>query len=81
MIREKSGMKKKTFDVIIFNGRPAAGKSEVIDFLKKVPLKERIQRFHVGEFEELDDFPILWERFEDDDLLEEMGLPRRALRG
>ena len=76
MIREKSGMKKKTFDVIIFNGRPAAGKSEVIDFLKKVPLKERIQRFHVGEFEELDDFPILWERFEDDDLLEEMGLPR-----
>lgn len=76
MAREESGMKKKTFAVIIFNGRPAAGKSEVIDFLKKVPLKERIQRFHVGEFEELDDFPILWERFEDDDLLEEMGLPR-----
>ena len=76
MAREEIGMKKKTFDVIILNGRPAAGKSEVIDYLKKVPLKERIQRFHIGEFEELDDFPILWERFEDDDLLEEMGLPR-----
>ena len=69
-------MIKKTFDVIILNGRPAAGKSEVIDYLKKVPLPERIQRFHIGAFEEMDDFSILWERFEDDDLLEEMGLPR-----
>jgi len=69
-------MVKKTFDVIILNGRPAAGKSEVIDYLKKVPLGERVKRFHIGEFEEIDDFPILWERFEDDDLLEEMGQPR-----
>jgi hypothetical protein len=69
-------MEKNTFDVIILNGRPAAGKSEVIDYLKKVPLAERIKRFHIGAFEEIDDFPILWERFEDDDLLEEMGLPR-----
>jgi hypothetical protein len=76
MAREERGMQKKTFAVIILNGRPAAGKSEVIDYLKKIPLAERIRRFHVGEFEELDDFPILWERFEDDDLLEEMGLPR-----
>jgi hypothetical protein len=76
MAREENGMKKKTFDVIILNGRPAAGKSEVIDYLKKVPLPERIRRFHIGEFEEIDDFVILWERFEDDDLMEEMGLPR-----
>ena len=32
-------MEKKTFDVIILNGRPAAGKSEVIDYLKKIPLQ------------------------------------------
>ena len=69
-------MEKKTFDVIILIGRPAAGKSEVIDYLKKVPLKERIKRFHIGEFQEIDDFPILWERFEDDDMMEEMGQPR-----
>ena len=69
-------MEKKTFDVIILIGRPAAGKSEVIDYLKKIPLKERIKRFHIGEFQEIDDFPILWERFEDDDLMEEMGQPR-----
>ncbi|MCP4154123.1 MAG: hypothetical protein GY757_40730 [bacterium] len=69
-------MDKNIFDIIILNGRPAAGKSEVIDFLKKVPLEERIKRFHVGEFVEIDDFPFLWEDFEDDDLREEMGLKR-----
>ncbi len=69
-------MDKKTFDIIILNGRPAAGKSEVIDYLKNTPVDQRIKRFHVGEFIELDDFPILWEQFEDDDILEEMGRPR-----
>jgi len=67
---------KKTFDIILLNGRPAAGKSEVIDYLKGIPVAERIRRFHIGEFVELDDFPILWEQFEDDDLMETMGLPR-----
>ena len=62
-------MAGEIFDIIILNGRPAAGKSEVIDYLKKTPLDERIRRFHIGEFEEFDDFPILWERFEDDDPL------------
>ncbi len=70
-------MSQDTFDIIILNGRPAAGKSEVIDYLKQTPLEERIRRFHIGEFEELDDFPILWERFEDDDLYEKHGKPRQ----
>lgn len=69
-------MNKNIFEIIILNGRPAAGKSEVIDYLKNVPVAERIEKFHIGEFEEIDDFPILWEQFEDDDILEKMGLPR-----
>ena len=69
-------MEKKIFEIIILNGRPAAGKSEVIDYLKKIPIEERIERFHIGEFIEIDDFPVLWEQFEDDDIMEEMGLPR-----
>lgn len=69
-------MEKKIFEIIILNGRPAAGKSEVIDYLKKIPVEERIERFHIGEFVEIDDFPVLWEQFEDDDIMEEMGLPR-----
>ena len=69
-------MGKNNFDIIILNGRPAAGKSEVIDYLKKTPINERIERFHIGEFEEFDDFPILWERFEDDDLYQKHGKER-----
>ena len=67
---------KNIFNVILLIARPAAGKSEVIDYLKKVPLDVRAQRFHVGKFEEIDDFPMLWTWFEEDDLLEKMGHPR-----
>jgi len=62
--------------VVIITGRPAAGKSEVIDFLKKVPADERVRRFHIGEFEELDDFVYVWETFEIDDILSRNGKPR-----
>ena len=67
---------KNNFDVIILIGRPAAGKSEVIDFLKKTPLEERSRRFHVGAFEEIDDFVYVWETFEIDDILTRHGKPR-----
>ena len=65
-----------TFDIILLIARPAAGKSEVIDYLKNTPLDERIKRFHVGKFDEIDDFPMLWTWFEEDALLEKMGFPR-----
>jgi hypothetical protein len=67
---------KKIFPILILNGRPAAGKSEIIDFLKATPREERIERFRVGEIEEFDDFPILWERFEDDDIYQRNGRDR-----
>lgn len=65
-------MDKKNFEVIILSGRPAAGKSEVIDYLKKTPLEERRRRFHIGQFEEIDDFPMLWTWFEEDAILEKI---------
>jgi hypothetical protein len=64
------------FETIILIGRPAAGKSEVIDFLRKTDEAERVRRFHVGPFSEIDDFPFVWETFEIDDLLERLGQPR-----
>lgn len=64
------------FDVVILIGRPAAGKSEVIDFLKKTPPAERSRRFHIGEFEEIDDFVYVWETFEIDDILTKNGKER-----
>ena len=69
-------MSKNKFDILVLIARPAAGKSEIIDYLKNTPLKDRLTRFHVGEFEEIDDFPTLWRWFEEDRVLEEMGLPR-----
>ncbi|MHC1784683.1 MAG: hypothetical protein AB9891_18355 [Anaerolineaceae bacterium] len=67
---------KSTFDIVLLTGRPGSGKSEVIDYLKRTPLDERLRRFHIGKFEEIDDFPMLWTWFEEDALLEEMGFPR-----
>ena len=65
----------RKFDILLLIARPAAGKSEIIDYLKKSPLTERLQRFHVGRLEEIDDFPMLWTWFEEDALLERMGYP------
>lgn len=64
------------FPILIITGRPAAGKSEVIDFLKKADPKERLQKYHIADFEELDDFVYVWETFEIDDMLTKHGKPR-----
>jgi hypothetical protein len=65
-----------TFDILLLIARPAAGKSEIIAHLKNTPIEERKQQYHIGEFEELDDFPMLWTWFEEDDILTRLGHPR-----
>lgn len=67
---------KRTFDIVLLIARPAAGKSEIIDYIKKTPLEDREKRFHIGKLDEIDDFPMLWTWFEEDALLERMGHPR-----
>jgi hypothetical protein len=69
-------MSNNNFPILIITGRPAAGKSEVIDFLKKADPNERLSRFHIADFEELDDFVYVWETFETDDILTRHGKPR-----
>jgi hypothetical protein len=70
-------MAEDTFDVLILIGRPASGKSEIIDFLTRAPLDERAKKFHVAELDVLDDFPMLWAWFEEDHILaERFGQPR-----
>jgi hypothetical protein len=64
------------FEVIILTARPASGKSEVIDYLKKTNLATRKKRFHIGEFEEIDDFPFVWDTFVIDDIMTKHGKPR-----
>jgi len=63
-------MAKKTFDIILLIGRPASGKSEIINYLKNCPAEKRSETFHIGELDFLDDFPMLWTWFEEDYILE-----------
>lgn len=67
---------KNSFDILLILARPAAGKSEVIDYLNRTPIPERINRFHIGNFNQIDDFPMLWTWFEEDEILEKLGHPR-----
>lgn len=62
-------MGNDTFDVLVLIGRPASGKSEIIDHLKHVPPDVRRHRFHVADVDVLDDFPMLWTWFEEDHIL------------
>ena len=66
----------KSFQILLLIARPAAGKSEIIDYLKKTSLTQRVNRFHIGNFTEIDDFPMLWTWFEEDALLDKMDHPR-----
>ncbi len=64
------------FRHLLVLGRPACGKSEFIDFLKHAAPDLRRDRLHIGEFEEVDDFPWLWEKFMEDEIWERAGYPR-----
>jgi hypothetical protein len=64
------------FPILIITGRPAAGKSEIIDFLKRSDPVVRLNDYHISDFEELDDFIYVWETFELDDLMTQMGQER-----
>ena len=64
------------FRSIVLIGRPGAGKSEILHYLRNTTTDERARRFHVGPMVEIDDFPMLWAWFEEDRILAEMGKPQ-----
>ncbi len=66
----------ETFDVLLLLGRPASGKSEFIDFMHRSPAAPRAERYHLAPFDVVDDFPILWQTFLDDDIWEQLGRER-----
>jgi hypothetical protein len=68
------------FKHLLVLGRPACGKSEFIDFLKHSPEEMRRNRLHIGRFEEVDDFPWLWEKFLDDAIWAKAGYERLYTR-
>lgn len=64
---------KTALPLLILIGRPAAGKSEVIRFLHGLPDARRTGECHIGPFREIDDFPMIWAWFEEDDILSRNG--------
>jgi hypothetical protein len=68
--------KNRIFKIILLLARPAAGKSEIIQYLRGLTLEDRINRFHIGRIHVIDDFPMIWTWFEEDDLLTQMNFPR-----
>lgn len=76
-LRKSLGDMKNAFDHLIIIGRPACGKTEFIDFIKhKMTDEERLEKFHIAPFEEIDDFPWLWEKCVEDDMWEKVGARR-----
>jgi hypothetical protein len=61
------------FDVLLLLGRPASGKSEFIDFMNRSRRSDRARTYHIGSLAVADDFPILWQKFEEDDAWERLG--------
>ena len=52
-------VKPQIFDALLLLARPAAGKSEIIRYLKQTDPASRRLRFHIGQIREIDDFPML----------------------
>ncbi len=63
-----------TIEVLFLLARPAAGKSEIIDYLMNMDQEARPQKMRLAsDLVVLDDFPMLWTWFEEDSILQEMG--------
>ena len=69
-------MSEARFEFLLLLGRPACGKSELIDYMLHVRPALRAQRYHLGDLRIVDDFAFLWQRFEEDDARVALGLPR-----
>ena len=67
----------KNFKNIILTGRAGSGKSELTHYLKSLSKEERIAKFHIGNFVELDDHPMLWNLGVTEDIWEQLGRKRQ----
>lgn len=67
---------EETLDILLLLGRPASGKSEFIDFMTQLSSDHRAREFFIAPFQIIDDFPILWDLFQQDDVWESVGRER-----
>ena len=62
-------MDKDSFNVLLLVGRPASSKSEIIDFLTGLEVDVLRRRYHLKTPDIIDDFPLLGNWFEEDEIL------------
>ncbi len=67
---------REVIPYLILLGRPASGKSELIQYLSTLPQDTRERDYHLGTLSIEDDFPILWDKFVEDDDWEAVGRGR-----
>lgn len=75
-VQYRSLLRADVLPYLVLLGRPAAGKSELVQFLQGLPPEVRAAEYHLGTLSILDDFPILWEKFIEDDIWEAVGKGR-----
>src|SRR3989344_6727858 len=63
-------------DVILLWALPGSGKSELLKFLKSLTAEQRTE-LGLGDFEELDDYPMVAKYFQIDDARERLRLERQ----
>ena len=76
MKKKERIIKPEVLPILLLTARPAAGKSEIINFLSNMDPKDRKNTYHVGKIKVIDDFPFLWRWFEEDYLLNQMNHKR-----
>ncbi|MBN2479021.1 MAG: hypothetical protein JXA94_02210 [Parachlamydiales bacterium] len=64
----------RPIEVLLLLALPAAGKSEIRNYLSSISLEERINNFNVSEMVELDDFPYVFFMRRISEELETMGM-------
>jgi hypothetical protein len=64
------------FENLFVLGRPAAGKSEFIDFMKNCDPNKRLEKFHVAPFDRVDDYLFLRELADNENIMEKLGVPK-----
>ena len=65
------------FEILFVFGRPAAGKSELFDYLGKLDDEDRRSRLHIAPFESIDDWFVLADKFREDKLWEKLTGKRK----
>jgi hypothetical protein len=64
------------FEALVLIGRPAAGKSAVVNYLARLEPARRLERFKIATPEVFSDLPYLWQTLENDDIRTRFGKSR-----